>query len=427
VSRITEARNALILSQPFFGALALRLKVEESRAVESMAVDGKTIRYNPDWIEATPFDQVVGVTAHEVMHCAASHHARRGARDHRLFNVACDYAVNPLLIDAGFKLPDGALVRDDLRDLSAEEIYTRLRQEEAQQSEGAPEPQPEDGASDPDEGEDEAPGDQSSETDEQDDEPAGDDDGDDPSGDSGEGEGDVGEAPAPSYGGCGSFEDGPGDGIPATEAELAEQAREWEIATMQAVAAAKAAGQLPGAGQWLVKQITQPRINWREALRDFVTASARSEMSWVPPNRRYIHQGLYLPGPSGKEMGEMVVLLDTSGSCAGPLQDTFAAEFNGIVEDMRPERIHLIYWDTQLQGHREFEPDDKIVIEPQGFGGTDFSGIWQYIADQGIEPACLVGLTDLYASFGNAPDYPVLWCSTDGTHAPFGQVVKLQL
>lgn len=389
MSRITEARNSLILGQPFFGALSLNLAVEASVATETMSVDGKTLRFNPEWAEAIPFDQVVGVTAHEVMHCAAGHHARRGARDPKRWNYACDYAINPMLIEAGFKLPEGCLIRDDFRGLSAEEIYTRLSQEEAEQQKQQP-----------DEGEGDAGGEE-----ENDDTQAGGDD----------------------VGGCGSFEDGPGEGVPATAAELAQQAREWEIATMQAVAAAKAAGQLPGAGEWLVEQIRKPKVNWREILREFVTEAARSEMSWVPPNRRYIHQGLYLPGPSGKQMGEMVVLIDASGSCSGPLQDAFATEFTGIVEDLRPSRVHLIYWDTVLQGHREFDPDDELVFEPHGFGGSVFDEVWQYIADQGIAPACLVGLTDLYVRFGSAPDYPVLWCSTGGTSAPFGMVVRLQL
>jgi predicted metal-dependent peptidase len=205
-------------------------------------------------------------------------------------------------------------------------------------------------------------------------------------------------------------------------------ARDWEIATMQAVAAAKAAGQLPGAGQWIADQIRRSKINWREVLRDFVNAASRSEVSWVPPNRRYVYQGLYLPGPTGRRMGEMVLLVDTSGSIWGPLLDAFGDELNGILEDMQPEKVHVLYWDAEFQGHAEYEVDDlPVKIEPAGGGGTEFDGVWAWIAQQGIDPACVVALTDLYCSFGEDPGYPVLWCSVAGSVAPFGDIVKLQL
>jgi len=388
MSRITEARNSLILGQPFFGALSLRLAVAADPAVATMAVDGKTLSYNPEWVEALPFDQLVGVTAHEVMHCAAAHHARRGGRALKRWNKACDYAVNPLLVEAGFTLPPGALNRPDFAGLSAEEIYTRLACEDPGGDSAAA-------------GQDRAGG------------AAG-------AGAAGE-PGDIG--------GCGSFTDGPGDGVPATEAELSEQAREWEIATMQAAAAAKGAGQLPGAGDWLTRQITRPKISWEEVLREFVTQRATTEYSWARPNRRFIHQGLYLPSRESKRLGEIVVVVDSSGSTWGPMLDAFAAEFNGIVEDMRPERTHVVYWDTRLQGHETFEAEDgPITMAAKGGGGTVFAGVWPWLDQAGLDPECVVFFTDLVCSrFGTEPAYPVLWCSTLKTAAPFGEVVKLTL
>jgi predicted metal-dependent peptidase len=385
MSRLTEARNALILGQPFFGVLSLRLALQEDPGIETMGVDGVTLSYNPEWVDALPFDELVGVTAHEVMHCAAGHHARRGSRDDKRWNHACDYAINPLLIEAGFKLPDKALVRDEFQGLSAEEIYTRLISESGG------------GGATPEEKPDNAPQNSS----------------------------------VPDVGGCGSFSDGPGDSVPATAAELSGQAREWEIATMQAAAAAKGAGQLPAAGAYLVDEITAPKVSWRDMLREFITERARTEYSWLPPNRRYIHQGLYLPSRDSKELGEIVVAIDTSGSISDVLLDAFAAEINGIIEDARPSKIHVVYCTTQVTKAESFEPDEApIAIEANDRGGTAFAPVWDWVAEQGIDPACAVYLTDLDGygnAFGQDPGFPVLWASTLKTEAPYGEVIKLTL
>jgi predicted metal-dependent peptidase len=376
-NRIIEARNSLVLGQPFFGALSLRLAVQENANIRTMAVDGQTLRFNPEWIDAAPFDEVVGVTAHEVMHCAAAHHARRGARDHGLWNRACDFAINPLLIAAGFRLPAGALVRDDFKGLSAEEIYSRLRQEQP-----------------------ESDGDQS----------------------------DDGRQPQDDFGGCGSIEDGPGESAPATEAELAEQAREWNIATQQAAAAAKAAGDMPGAAAYLVEQNRVPRIRWRDVLREFITQRARSEYSWIRPNRRHIHSGLYLPSRERRQLGEMVVAVDTSGSVSNTVLDAFAAEINAIVADTRPERVHIVYCDAQIRGAESFEPDDApIPMNATGRGGTRFQPVFDWVAERTIDPVCLVYLTDLYGPPAEDPGYPTLWVTIGAAEAPFGEVVKLVL
>src|SRR5882762_5729724 len=105
--RMIKARASLIQSQPFFGTLALYLTFEEDESVETMATDGKRLIYAPSFLDATNAKEHIGVIAHEVMHCAFQHHTRRKGRDTNIWNVACDYAINPGLIAAGFALPKG--------------------------------------------------------------------------------------------------------------------------------------------------------------------------------------------------------------------------------------------------------------------------------------------------------------------------------
>src|SRR5215831_2864367 len=125
--KLTRARTQLLLTQPFFGTLCLRLKVMAGR-VPTMATDGRRILYDPVFVDSLQSAELEAVLAHEVMHCALGHHCRRGQRDPRLWNEAADLAINPLLVANGFSLPARALLDPAFDNLSAEEIYTRLAQ-----------------------------------------------------------------------------------------------------------------------------------------------------------------------------------------------------------------------------------------------------------------------------------------------------------
>jgi len=129
--RIRKARTALLLDHPFFGSLLFRLKSEECRAIPTMATNGVVLCYNSAFVDTLNAATLAGVLAHEVMHPALQHHTRRAKRDPRRWNEACDYAINPLLLDAGLSLPEDVLVDSRFRGMSAEQIYN-LREAEAQ-------------------------------------------------------------------------------------------------------------------------------------------------------------------------------------------------------------------------------------------------------------------------------------------------------
>jgi predicted metal-dependent peptidase len=99
--KLARARTQLLLNQPFFGTLCLRLKLAAEPRLPTMATDGQRILYNPGFVEKLSPAELEGVLAHEVLHCALAHQCRRGKRDLGLWNVACDYAVNPILLDNG--------------------------------------------------------------------------------------------------------------------------------------------------------------------------------------------------------------------------------------------------------------------------------------------------------------------------------------
>lgn len=370
--RMSEARMHLIQHFPFFGSLAMRLKLEPLAGIPVMGVDGVTCVYNPSWVVAQPFDFVVGVLAHECMHCALGHPYRRGARDHKRFNVACDHAINPLLVMSGLKLPPEGLNDPQYHGLSAEEIYYRLPTQ------------------------------------------------------SGGGAGGGGDDPGSA---TGQFSDGVGgDGRPAEQAELSRQLGEWEIALNQAIATATAAGQLdPEAREWLLNAGGRATVDWRTVLRDWLSECNPTGQSWTPPNRRFIHRGAYLPAATGRTMGELAILVDTSGSTwAEEIFKRFAAEITAIVDEVQPEAVHVLYWDARFRGYERFDQGERLAFNARGGGGTNFSGVWEWFADEGIEPVACVAFSDLMlSSFGPEPDYPVLWASVGRSRAPFGSVIHL--
>jgi predicted metal-dependent peptidase len=153
LTRIIRARSALVTSQPFFGSLALRLDVVARPDVETMATDGRRLFYAPAFVESLTEPELIGVVAHEVMHCALRHFARRGRRDLTEWNVATDHAINLDLKAAGFVLPRDVLADPRFRGFSAEDVHAALygaRPEDPPAAPAAASPEAEDGEDDGD-------------------------------------------------------------------------------------------------------------------------------------------------------------------------------------------------------------------------------------------------------------------------------------
>ena len=384
-ARIVKQREALVLSQPFFGALALCLALVEDPACQNLWVDGVRLGYNPAYVASLDDLELRGVLAHEVLHVANGHCWRMGARDQERWNRACDYAVNPLVLNAQFKLPQGVLLDGRYLGKSAEEIYAMLRQEESSQQ-----PDAEAGS-----GSGTEPSPQAS-----------------------------GQQPAPPSTGCGEVRQYTGADRPAVEGE-------WRVAVNQAAKAAKMRGALPGDLEHLVEAALRPSVDWRAVLHRFAAQAARSDYSWKVPNRRYAHLGLYLPSLYSEAVGDAVFVRDSSGSVFDETQRQFAAEIIAVHQHLQPARLIVIDCDTRVTQVQIFERDEVVDLRPlKGGGGTSFKPPFVWLEQEGIEPAFLVYLTDLYGPFpAAAPAYPALWASVtplDRIAAPpFGECVEV--
>ena len=377
MDRVSAARRDLILDYPFFGVLSLKLDLVEDLQCETFVTDGAKIVFNPEFANSLDRHELAGVIAHEVLHCSNGHPWRREHRDHERWNYACDYAINPILLEAGLTLPKDALDGSPYKGMSAEEIYAQLESQEQQSGSGSDKSQ---GQSN--------------------------------------GQGQGGKQQANS---CGKVAD-------CDQSNQAEMKADWAASVLRAAKQAQAIGKLPGGLERLVEEIKNPPQDWRSILRRFVQENATSDYSWKMPNPRYLHSGLYLPALRSENMPSMVVAIDTSGSINDVVVGQFAKELDSIVEEMQPERVHVVYCDAKVRKVDVFERGELVTIAPQGGGGTDFRPVFDWVEEEGIEPSCLVYLTDMAGRFpdGN-PAYPVLWGDTSNRRsAPWGDVVQIR-
>ena len=227
-------------------------------------------------------------------------------------------------------------------------------------------------------------------------------------------------------------DDGDGDDaldeiLPSADGEGEAAAVEWQIATIQAATAAKQAGNMPATLERFVEQMTAPKVDWRDQLRQFVNQISRNDYAWTRPNKRYLSAGLYMPSLYSESMGPIVIGVDTSGSIDDKTLQMFGAEIRAIATATMPERIHVVYCDAAVAHVDEFEATDDMQFAAHGGGGTAFQPVFDYVAEKGLQPACLVYLTDLYGDHNfAAPGYPVMWACTTEQVASFGDTIRLE-
>ncbi len=387
--KFAKARSQLILDSPFFGSLGLRLQVVEDPKCPTAWTDGTRMGYSPDFIDGLTEDEVKGLICHEILHCALRHHTRRGTRDPQLWNVACDYTINPIIKDAGMALPKDGLYDPRFFGLSADEVYEQLKKErekrESQQASG---------------------------------------------GEGGEGTESQKSREENAAAAVGEVRDASGkDGGPASESEIKDQEREWNVAMSQAAQQADKVGKLPATLKRMVTEALNPRLDWSEILRRFVDSASRHDYSWSRPNRRYIGSGMYLPSVYSNQLGHVVAAIDTSGSISDETLNRFGSEIEAIINDYQAS-CTVIYCDTQVAGTAEYAPGEPVKLESHGGGGTDFRPPFNYVDDQGLNPVCMLYFTDgMCNAFPPEPHYPVLWIHDNRYHRrftpPFGEVVEL--
>jgi predicted metal-dependent peptidase len=386
VEKLTTARVGLLLKAPFFGNMATRMKIiDASEWCPTAATNGRNFYYNKDFVTKLSVKKLEFLFGHEILHCVFDHFGRVGSRDRMLSNIAQDYAVNQILVDEriGEKITEVQICYDHkYRGLAWEEIYDQLYEKAEkismpdllkQLGDLLDEHINEDGS---------APGKE------------------------GDGKGNK----------------------PGMSKEEAQAIRDEIKEAMIQSAAAAGAGKVPAGVMRMIKDMTEPKMNWREIVNQEIQSIIRNDYSFTRPNRKSMHSGAILPGMKEATTIDIGVSIDMSGSIGQEDATIFLSEVKGIVDQYEDFKINLWCFDTEIYNHKEITHDNShelLEYEPQGGGGTMFEANWEFMKEQGIAPKKFIMFTDGYpcGEWGD-PDY----CDTifivkgnKDAEAPFGQ------
>ena len=408
-TKLAAARTRLILDQPFLGALVLRLPLvaADPKWCRTTATDARKFYYNSDYVEALSPDETQFVLAHEALHCALSHFARRHHRLKHRWDIACDYAINPLLIQEGLTPPPGTLAEEHFTGMTAEEIYPCLDDNsdeqdtldqhiyDRQQADTGTREQQHRGQGDKDShsrGDEHEPAGGSSQRSDANPEPRG-----------------ASQPP------------------PLTSQEQQVLTVQWQQRLAGAAQQAMQAGKLGDTMARMVDFLLQPQLPWRMLLARYMTATARDDYSYTRPSNRRGDPAIF-PSLRSAQIN-LAVALDVSGSVSEKEMSEFLSEIDAIRGQMRA-RITLLACDATLSRESPwlFEPweDLELPREFHGGGGTSFVPVFKWVAAQDTSPDLLVYFTDAQGVFPPAPPtYPVIWLVKGKATAPWGQRVQL--
>ena len=405
---VRDGRLDLILRQPFFGLIALNLQPEHCPGIGTLGTDGQKLYYDPNFIRSCDRPYLRFAIAHEVMHCVFHHMTRRGKRDPELWNMAGDHVINLILKDSKFQLFDWVCANEKYRGWTTAQIYDDLYQQAEKRQSG------QGGQGGDGQGRAQAPQKRAQ---------------------AGQGKR-AGQCPGHGHGHahsqpCGGIiEPTDANGKPLEDADkkvVEAQVAQW---VSQAAQHAKAQGNLPGALKSFIDELTKPRVDWHDQMRYFMECVSRNDYEWTRPNRRHLQRGFCLPSRYSEHMGELVVAIDCSGSVSDKDLQAFASELNGILGDVQPEMVYVVYCDTKVTKVDEFTPEDlPLKLTIPGRGGTDFRPPFDWVERNDIDPACMVYFTDLMCSSHPAePDYPVMWATLGESHwqPPFGDHIVVE-
>jgi len=363
-----KAKAALILDQPFFASIICNMQMIEDETLNppTAATNGKVCWYHPGFVESLSLDEVKFLLCHEVGHAVFAHMFRRGDRNPKKWNMAGDYIINDLLDKEKIgKMPEGGLHNPQLviaGGETTEGVYALL-------------PDNDENCSGPGEG-------------------------------------------------GGAWDECRDSG--GSDADRSQAEAEMRVQVAQAAQAAKMCGKTSVHLEKFIDGALKPKVDWRNVLRNFITAKVKVEYTFARPKRRFIAEDIFLPSLGGESMGEILIAIDQSGSVTEQEVLEFKSEIMAIQQDVKPAKIHVFYFDSEVQHIEAYGPDDELDIRRYACGGTAFSPIFRKAYDMDLDPACCVVLTDLCcADFGPPPHYPVLWVSTMAGVADWGQVVEM--
>ena len=352
--KLEVCKAQCLMDQPFFGTLLCRMPLKERGDIPTFATDGKFIYYNPEFADSLSLDDIKFVLLHEVLHPAFFHCTRRGHRNPKIWNMAGDYVINPILIEAELRPPKDVLYDKKYSGWTAEKVYDDIIDNAEIIS--------------------------------------------------------LAEAMNGDIGGTGVFLD-----ASDSEAERAEVESDWNQKLVAAAESSKHRGKLPGAFEDYIKEFLDPKVPWHDKLREYARDEVKSDYLWTRPSKRLIADGIYLPSEQPEDgISKAVVVKDTSGSISSypELLQQFGGEISSMLEEGLIEEMYVLDVDTEVRGVQLLTREDTPLGElgVNGGGGTQFEPAFDLVEENNIYPSLFIYLTDMFGTFPDKPpNYPVIW------------------
>jgi predicted metal-dependent peptidase len=366
LDRIIVARVGLLLRHPFFGNMATRLQIKSADDwLGTAAVDGRNLYFNTQFFDKMSNKEIEFVIAHEILHCVFDHLSRREDRIPRIHNIAADYIVNNLLVrDRIGKKPTFIDCYQDFKydKWTSEAVYDDLLDEAKKNGEEFLK--------------------QLGELlDEHID---------------WEGEGAEGQGKDANGNGADGKES---KSRPTYSKDELKKIKDEIKENMISAAQSSGAGNTPGEVQRMIKELTEPKMNWREILRQQIQSTVRNDYTFSRPSRKGQMTGAILPGMNFDETIDICIALDMSGSIGDVQAKDFLSEIKGIMDEYKDYNIKLWCFDTKVYNEQDFSADggDNLSdYEIMGGGGTDFDANWEYMKYNDIQPKKFIMFTDGY-------------------------------
>ncbi|MDA3909713.1 MAG: VWA-like domain-containing protein [Sulfurimonas sp.] len=375
--KISSAKAKLLVEYPLFGTIASKLKIIQNDDIQACKSDGTTLEYNSDFFSEITLNEMEFVFANGAIHASLAHESRKNGRSGWLWQLSTDYAVNDMLVENGLERPYQAHYSKRFSGLYAEEIYAELK-EDILRDELEYEADDVDDIQNDENKSKQKENNQESETTEE---------------------------------------------IEQDDLVSEELFEEFAKAVLEIE---EKRGELPSNIDRFFDIGSNGKIDWRDELRVALERFHKDDYTQMPPNKKFLHLGFYLPSSISQRF-KLVVAVDSSGSVDDVLLGEFLSELNFLMNTIPSYEINLIVCDEKIRSHKVFYSGDILQANIEGGGATDFRPVFEFIDSELEDTKLLLYFSDLDGTFpSKIPSYAVKWIAPKKLEVPFGEVVILQ-
>ena len=349
--KISRAKAKLLVDYPFFGTLASRLEVVLNDDIQAFKNDGITLEYNSDFMQDITPAELEFVLANGAMHASMAYENRQGERSNWLWQLSSEYAINDILVQSGLERPYQAHYSERFINLYTEEIYAELKADIIRDAKELP-----------------------------------------------ESEGDDVDSRVK-----------PENDEKSTSGNLDEELfKEFSHSILEKEDKDAPIYELLKRFFNLEKE---SKYDWRDELRDAIDRFAKDDYAQMPPNKKFLSQGIYLPSLTS-ETFNLVIAIDSSGSIDDELLSEFLSEVNSLILSIIKYKIDILVCDYKVRSHKTFYGGDTLELSLEGGGATDFRPVFEFIDENLFDTKLLIYFTDLDGTFPKVmPNYEVKWIS----------------